>query len=68
MEQFLKNILERQELTDIILCDIDKNKKQQPSYVDDIRSAVSNALPLNSTTEALFSLGATIYFIDCDLK
>ena len=50
------------------MCSIDAHDKQQPSSVDDGLNSGDNALPSNLTTEALYSLGATIYFIDCCLK
>ena len=47
------------------MCSIDEHKKEHPSPFDDGTSGGGYALPSNSTTEALFSISATIYFIDC---
>ena len=54
-------------ITDIynLICSTDAINKQQPSSDDDSSSDGGNALPSDSTTELLISLGATIYFIDC---
>ena len=46
------------------MCYIDAHEKQKSSCVDDGRSG-GTVSPLYSTTEALVSLSATIYFIDC---
>ena len=51
-----------------IICSLDANEKQQPSYIDDGISGGGNEIPQNSTTEALASLGAIFYFVDCWLK
>ena len=50
------------------MCSTDAYEKQQPSSINDVSSFGGNALPSNSTTEALVSLIATINFIDCWLK
>ena len=49
-------------------CYIDAHEKNQPSYIYYGSSSGGNLLPSNSTTKALVSLNATIYFIDCWLK
>ena len=50
------------------MCSIDANDKQQPLSIDCGSIGGGNALPQNSTTEALFSLSATIDFIYCWLN
>ena len=50
------------------MCSIDAENKQHPSYVVDVRSGGGIAIPSNSTTEVLDSLGATFDFIYCWLK
>ena len=50
------------------MCYIDAHEKQYPSCVDYSSSGGGNALPSNSTTEALSSIGETIDFIDFWLK
>ena len=50
------------------MCSIDANDKQQLLSIDCGSSGGGNALPQNSTTEAFFSLSATIDFIDCWIK
>ena len=51
-----------------IMCYIGAHEKQQPSYVDDGSSGGGKAISPNSTTEALYSLGAAFDFNDCWLK
>ena len=51
-----------------IMCSIDDNEKNHPSVHDDGSSDSGYTIPLNSTTEALFSLNATIDFIGCWLQ
>ena len=72
-EKWLETVFEeyvRNERTDRynIMCYIDAHEKNQQSYIDDVSSGGGNVLPSNSTTEALVSLSATIYFVDCWLK
>ena len=51
------------------MCSIDAYGRDHHSYIfDDGSSSGCCPLPTNSTTKALESLGATIYFIDCWLK
>ena len=50
------------------MCSIDAHVKYHQSYCDDVSSGGGCPLPSNSITEALDSLGATIYFINCWLK
>ena len=47
------------------MCSITSHNRQQPTYFDYAISAGSRAIPNNSTTAAIKSLGATIKFIDC---
>ena len=51
-----------------IMCSIYAHEKQHPSSDDDGSSGFVNLLPSNSTTESLFLLSATIYFIYCWIK
>ena len=51
-----------------IMFSIDAYEKEHQSSYDDVSSGGGCSLPSNSTTEALDSLGATIYFIGCWLK
>ena len=52
-----------------IMCNIDAYEREHPSSIcDDGVSGGGCPLPSNSTTAALESLGATIYFIGCWLK
>ena len=46
------------------MCYIDTHEKQNPSSFHYVISSGGNALPSNSTTEALVSLSETIDFID----
>ena len=48
-----------------LMCSIDANEKEHPSYFDDVSRSGGNALPSNSSTKALVSLSAIIYFIAC---
>ena len=50
------------------MCSIDAYEKENPSEYDDGSSGGGYLLPLNSTTEALVSLSATIAFIGCWLQ
>ena len=50
------------------MCYIDANEKENPSEYDDGSSGGGFILPLNSTTEAIVSLSAKIYFIGCWLQ
>ena len=50
------------------MCSIDSHKKYHQSSCDYGSSGGGCPLQSNSTTEALDSLGATIYFIGCWLK
>ena len=51
------------------MCNIDAYEREHPSSIcDDGVSGGGCPLPSNSTTAALESLGATIYFIGCWLK
>ena len=51
-----------------IMCFIDAHKNEHPSSCDDGSSGGGCTLPSNSTTEALFLIGATIYLICCRIK
>ena len=68
IEFFLKNLLEMQELTDIISYVLLTIMKENPLVHDDGSSGSGYTIPLNSTTEALFLLSATIDFIGCCLQ
>ena len=49
-----------------IICSIDAHEREHQSYIcDDGSSGGGCPLPINSTTEALELLGATIDFISC---
>ena len=50
------------------MCSIDAHEKYHQSSCDYVSSCGGCPLPSNSTTEALYLLGATIYFIGCWLK
>ena len=50
------------------MCSIDAHGKEHQSSCDDGIIGGGCPLPSNSTTEALYLLGATIYFIGCWLK
>ena len=50
------------------MCYIDAHEKENPSPFDDGSSGGGYVLPSNPTIEALVSLGATIYLIDCWLQ
>ena len=50
------------------MCYIDAHEKYHPSSSDDGSIGGCCSIKIDSTTEALDSLGATIYFIDCCLK
>ena len=50
------------------MCSITAYDRQQPTYVDDARSAGGIAIPKNETTVALKSLGATLNVIDFWIK
>ena len=51
------------------MCYIDAYERENKSSIcDDGSSGRSFPLPITSTTEALESLGATIYFIGCWIK
>ena len=50
------------------MCYITAHDKLQPTYVDYARSVGGIAIPNNSTTVALESLGATLHFIDFWIK
>ena len=50
------------------MCSIDAQEKNNPSVHDDGSSGGGYPIQLNSTTEALFSLSATIYFTGCFLQ
>ena len=65
MKKYIKNT--RSERYNII-CSIDAHEKQIPSSIYDGISGGSNTIQLNLKIEALASLGATFYFIDCWLK
>ena len=69
MEQCLKIYL-RNARTDIysIMCSIDAHEKQQTLYAYCGISIGSKEIPLNLTTEALDSLGATFDSVDCWIK
>ena len=69
MEMCLRDLLEMQEPTDIILCVILMHMKKTNSSEHDYGSS-GGGYPLlsNSTTEALYLPGETIYFIGCWLK
>ena len=56
--------------TDIynIMCYITAHDRQNPIYVGDTSSSSGRAIPKNSTTIALNSLGAIINFIDYWIK
>ena len=51
-----------------IMCSIPAHDKQQPTCVDDAGSEVVRAIPKNTTTASLESLGATLNFIHSWLK
>ena len=51
-----------------IMCYIDAHEKIDPPEHDDGISGGGYSLPSSSIIEALFLLGATIYFIGCRLK
>ena len=68
MEKCLKNLLEMKELIDIILCVILMHMKNNPPKHDDGSTSGGYLIPLNSATESLVSLSATINFIGCWLK
>ena len=50
------------------MCSIDAHKKKNPSEHDYGSGGVGYPIALNSETEALFSLSATINFIVCLLQ
>ena len=47
---------------------ITAHDKKQPTYVDDAISGGNIAIPKNSTTSSLQTLGTTFNFTDCWLK
>ena len=50
------------------MCYLVSHHKIQPDYEDDERSIGYSLIPKFLTTEALWSLGDTLYFIDIWLK
>ena len=64
----MKNLLEIQELTDIISCVLLMLMKKNPLVHNYGNSGGGYPILLNSTTEALVSISATIDFIGCWLQ
>ena len=50
------------------MCSITAHGKLQPTYVVDTSSGDGREITKNATTSALYSLSATLNFIDCLIK